>query len=443
MLPGGPRWSVAVGATWLALLAGAAPAGAQGLVLTSVGPVNRSMGGAAVAAPLDATGALYWNPATIGGLEHSELDLGVELIYPQSTLSSAVPASAFGRGVPPVPLAGSTDGNAGAFPLPTGGFVYHPEESAWSYGLGVFTVGGFGSNYPASVSNPILTPQPPNGVGLGAVYSQLIVVQLAPAVACQLTDHLAVGLSPTVDLATLTLDPALFAAPDDADQDGFRTYPSGTHSRIHWGAGFQLGAYYTTDAGWRFGAAVKSPQWFETFRYNSADERGFPRTLSLRFDYPLIASAGAAYAGLARWLFAADVRFIDYRDTKGFGRAGFDATGAGTGLGWDSVVLLAAGVQYQCTDALSLRLGYTFNPNPVPDAVAAFNVASAPIYEHVVYLGASYRLTAACALSAAYFHAFDNSITGPVVTPAGPVRGSSVTTETVTDSLIVGVSVQF
>ena len=62
---------------------------AQGLVLTSVGPVNRSMGGASAAAPLDASGALYWNPATLSGLPSSELDGGLELLYARARVSSA------------------------------------------------------------------------------------------------------------------------------------------------------------------------------------------------------------------------------------------------------------------------------------------------------------------------------------------------------------------
>jgi long-chain fatty acid transport protein len=437
------NWVPRAAAACLVLVLGTGSARAQGLVLTGVGPVNRSMGGASTAAPLDATGALYWNPATLSGLERSELDFGLELIYPRSTLSSEVPSGAFGPHVPPVPLAGSTRGNAGAFPLPTGGFLYRPEDSPWSFGLGAFTVGGFGANYPASRTNPIVTPQPPNGVGLGSLYSQLLVVQVAPAVAYQLTDHLSVGVSPTVDLVSLDLDPALFAPPDDVNGDHFPTYPAGTHSRVHWGAGFQVGAYYTTDAGWRFGAAVKSPQWFETFHYNSQDELGFPRRLVLRADYPLIASVGASYAGFERLLLAVDVRYVDYRDTKGFGPAGFDAAGAATGLGWDSVVAVAAGAQYQLTDDLAVRAGYTFNPNPIPDGVSVFNVVSAPIYEHVLYLGASYRLTPCCALSVAYFHAFENSITGPLITPLGTVRGSSVTTEAVTESFLAGVTVRF
>jgi long-chain fatty acid transport protein len=430
------------GISFLTCLMCSLAAPAQGLVLPSVGPVNRSMGGAAVAAPLDAIGATYWNPATITGLESSQMDFGIELIYPRSTLSSVVEAGALGPGIPPVTLAGSSRSDSGVSPLPTFGLVYKPCESDWTYGLGIFTIGAFGANYPGSISNPILTAQPPRGVGLGPVSSQLFVLQIAPTVAYQLTDHLSIGFSPNVDLASITLDPDVFASPDDANGDGFPTYPPATHSRMHWGAGFQVGAYYTWES-WGFGASFKSPQWFETFRYQAADELGRPRNLKLRFDYPMIVSLGAAYSGFDRFLLALDIRYVNYRDTKGFGPAGFDATGAVTGVGWDSVVLVAAGVQYRLSEAVSLRMGYTFNTNPIPDAVTSFNAAAPTIYEHVLYAGASYQLTGALALSLSYFHVFGNSITGPIVGPRGPIPGTSVTSKAEADALTFGVTLRF
>ena len=40
-----------------------------------------------------------------------------------------------------------------------------PGRSLWSYGLGIYTIGGFGANFPANPSNPIFSAPPPNGVG--------------------------------------------------------------------------------------------------------------------------------------------------------------------------------------------------------------------------------------------------------------------------------------
>jgi len=45
----------------------------QGIFLTGVGAVNRSMGGASTAAPIDPMGAIHWNPATISGFQCNEI----------------------------------------------------------------------------------------------------------------------------------------------------------------------------------------------------------------------------------------------------------------------------------------------------------------------------------------------------------------------------------
>src|SRR5262249_46039302 len=195
--------------------------------------------------------------------------------------------------------------------------------------------------------------------------------------------------------------------------------------------------------GWNFGGSVKSPQWFETFRFNSADELGRPRSLRFRFDYPMILSAGIAYTGFERLVIATDLRYLDFKNAAGLGTAAFDRAGAVTGLGWDSVFAVATGVQYQWTDSLSVRVGYSFSQNPIGDAVSFFNIASSSITQHILYAGWSYNVTHAWKVSAAYVHAFKNSITGPFVTPFGALPQTSVTSELSVDSLVAGVSVQF
>ncbi len=416
-----------------------------GVALTGAGPVNRSMGGASTAAPLDAAGALFWNPATMSGLSRSELEFGAELLYPRTKVSSSLPANAFGPGIPGIPLSGSDRSDAGIFAIPSIGLVYMPEESWWTFGLGLYGSGGFGVNYSASrvnplagSVNPILTPQPPNGFGLGAVYSQFQIMQLAPSASYQLAPNLSVGFSPTINLANLSVDPDVFAPPN---VNG--AYSPTTHGLVTWGLGFQAGVFYTTDEGWSFGASVKSPQWLAPFRYNSTDQTGGPRTVKIHLDYPLMVSLGTSYTGFDRWILAADVRFVDFHDTTGFKNASFDSTGAVTGLGWDSSFCVALGAQYQLTDAVSLRLGYTFNTNPIPDDASSFNVASPTILEHTLYAGASYKVTETFLLSLAYAHAFQNTISGPLVTPFGTVLGSSITNQAQVDTLLIGATVKF
>ena len=73
----GRRGILVAFATLLFMTLGREPARAQfGMAVSGVGPINRSMGGAAVAAPIDSAGAIYWNPATISGLGRSEMEFG-------------------------------------------------------------------------------------------------------------------------------------------------------------------------------------------------------------------------------------------------------------------------------------------------------------------------------------------------------------------------------
>ncbi|MBI3861107.1 MAG: hypothetical protein HY290_04345 [Planctomycetia bacterium] len=83
---------------WFALFCHTTAFGQIGAILSGIGPVNRSMGGAATAAPLDTLGAFQWNPATITALPNSA-DFGLELLVPQSRLGSSVAGS--GRVSPP------------------------------------------------------------------------------------------------------------------------------------------------------------------------------------------------------------------------------------------------------------------------------------------------------------------------------------------------------
>src|SRR5579885_1740545 len=182
-MPTGRLLPRAAGWMLLGLLAPVAEARAQqGVYISGVGPINQSKSTAATAAPIDASGALNWNPGSIGALGHTEMEFGLGLAYPQAQVSSSLTTAARFPQLSPLTITGSTDSDTGWLALPTLGLVYRPEGSPWTYGLGVFAVAGFGVNYPADPSNPALSPTPPHDIGLGAVYSNYQAMQLAPTV---------------------------------------------------------------------------------------------------------------------------------------------------------------------------------------------------------------------------------------------------------------------
>ena len=405
----------------------AVPASAQfGPILSGTGPINRSMGGAATAAPLSASGALLWNPASLAGLDRSELDVGAELLVPHARVSSSVG-----------PFTGTTENQDAVFALPTIALAYRPEQSPFTYGLGVFAVAGFGLDYPGSAlapgANPILLPQP---FGLGPIFSQYQVLQVAPALVYSVNDQLSVSFSPLLDIGMAQLDPAVYADPV------LGVYPPGTHSRTAWGGGFSLGAYYEADA-WAFGASYKSKQWFQSYQVNTIDALNMPSVAHLSLDLPSIVSVGTSYKGLDRWLLAADLRYLDFSNTGAFGDSGFSPTGALQGVGFQSIFVVALGAQYQLTDALVVRAGYSWSENPIPNSQTTASVASPLVIQNILSVGTSYQLTDAFVVSMAYMHSFENSISGPIVLPGGAIPGSSITNTASADSLLIGATVKF
>ncbi len=408
---------------------------AQGVMLSSFGPVNASMGGASTAAPIEALSALAWNPASISGIPNSELSVGLGLLLSDITLDSSIPGLA----------ADSTGAEPGVMSIPNIGWV-HKVNDLTTIGLGMMVVGGFKASYPASLTNPVLAP-PSNtpGVpgGVGSLYSEGQFPQIAPVVSFAVTERLSIGFGPTITMGQVVVDPLLLTAPNDADSSGAATYPGGRNTRFGWGGGAQLGVYYITDNCWHLGASIKSPQWMEEFRIHTENELGMPYVARFRFDLPMIVSLGAAYSGIEDLLLSVDMRYVDYRNSRGFGDSGYSAHGALNGLSWTNQFVLATGMQYHLTDRMLVRLGYTYNTSPFPDQDTFYNIGSPLHYQHQLGVGGSWNLSDCVAFHLSYTHYFQWDSTGPIILPLGAIPGSSVTNTASAHIASLGITVKY
>jgi long-chain fatty acid transport protein len=403
----------------------------QGIFLQASGAVNRGMGGATTGTAIESIGSMYWNPATIGRLPNDELAFGFEAIYTNYQLSSTFP----GVG------SGSSDSEIGATPVPTIAWVHHTDNPYVTFGLGVFGVAGFATNFRADPNNPILSPPfAQGGVGVGGFNSQAMFFQLNPAWSLQLTERLSVGVGPVLAMAKVTLDENAFA-PLNADG----RYPRGDSSRYHWGLGAQLGVHYVHDCCWEFGANVKSPTWFESFRYFAEDEAGLPRTDEVDMDLPMIVSGGVAYRGLQYTVLTADIRYFDYTSTEALGDpAAYDASGRVRGLGWDDQFSVALGAQCQLTSRLTGRVGYIFCSHLIDNEKTFFNLPAHLGYQHIPTIGATYDLSPQASFSLAYNYLFEWETSGPYVLPGvGEIPGSNVKAELDTHIATLGVNVRY
>lgn len=393
------------------LIAASTTALGQGVYLTGVGAINRSMGGAATAAPIDAMGALHWNPATISGLRCNEVAFSAEIMLLDEEMTV--------NGV-------TAKDESGVAPIPSIGWVHHIEGSDNTIGLGMYSFAGFAQNMPATPGHAILDPMSP----LSPLYSEAQFFQIVPTLSRAVTDRLSIGFAPTINLGRVEIDPMPFGR-------GAAVIPgnsgAGSGTRWSWGLGAQVGVYYVQSETMRYGLSIKSPQWFEEFRTHTKGG-GVPGVSRLKLDLPMIISGGMSYTGYEDWTLAMDLRYFDYKNTDGFGKPDI----FGTELDWDNVFALALGAQRRVNDKLYVRGGYTFNTSPISPNSLGANFASPLIQQHVIGLGASYRFADNVDLTMSYNQVLEADKTGP-----GPLPGTTLSSQVATYSIAAAVTVRY
>ncbi len=381
------------------------PASAQGIIFPGAGATHLSMAGASTAAPVDSLGALYWNPAAISALKQSEVGIGGALISQQIFLGSSLPD---GR-------SGNTQSDSGLGLTSAVGVVYKIADSDLTLGMGMMTLAGGAVNFPGDPGNPILSPKGPfNNVILGPVFASMTAVAIAPTLSYQVTDRIAIGASPMIDVAVPSFNPAYFGTPSRASADAPFEFPAATNNRPFWGGGFRVGILANVVPQLDVGFSYTSPQWFETWQFNTRDASGNPELLKLTANLPAIYSWGLGYRPTDRLLLATDLRYFDWSNAALFG----DSI-PNPGLAWRSIWAVALGGQYRLTDRAYFRLGYLYNQNPVPNEATLFQAQAPGICEHTVTTGASMDVTDCVTLSLGYAHGFQNSIHGTILEAQG------------------------
>ena len=401
---------------------------AQGVMLRSVGPVNAAVGGTAVAMPLDASGALYWNPATISALPKNEMTFGLELIQAHSRVESSLPTSP--NLGPFSGLSGSTKGESGVIPAPSMAFVWSTSrQSPFTFGFGMAAVGGAASLYPHEpmlTGNPVLGGFPP--LGNSGKSASVVILQVTPTVSAQLTERWSVGVAPLVDLASLNINPmSLGRAP--APGDALTTY--GTN--YVWGGGFQIGTLYDFQNHFKAGFTFKSPIWAEKLYYTGTNVAGDPATAHYELNLPMTLSWGVSYDGFRDTVIGMDIRYMDYANTTGFKKSSHTVV---SGLDWESVYSVSVGAERKINDRLKARAGYCWNENPIPSRSTFSSISAPMIGQHVMSLGFGFTFAKDLELSAAYCHVFEAKSTGEI--PGLP--GSSVTNTLSADSFFTGIT---
>lgn len=415
----------------------------DGHFLHGAGPVNEAMGGADTGICLDATGSIAWNPACTALFKGHRIEFHATIFVPWRSLSSTVDANAFGPGVPAATLSGTTVSHTDTSLMPGLAFIYHPEGRRNAYHGAMLAVSGFGVDYDQNTnfSNPILTPQAPNGFGFGRLRSNYALLTMPVGMSRQVTDRLTAGISVVPAFSMLKVTPAPFATPVSAGST-LAYYLSASNNAWAFGVGAQAGIQYKFSDVFSAGLAYHTPIWFRDFKWQLADLTGAKHPTEFEMDLPQLVSIGIGVTPTSRTHFGVDARWFDYANTTGFDKSGYNNYGAVVGFGWKSIWAIGGGVQQQLTHSTKIIGGYNFSQNPVPDSESFFNIPAPAIVQHHLSAGLVQTI-GSWDVNVAYYHAFRNSITGPWISAQGPIPGTSVTSKMSENSLTIGMAKSF
>jgi long-chain fatty acid transport protein len=386
--------------TVLALALTVAPAvlATNGTNLIGIGPISRAMGGAGVAAPQDATSAIFANPA---GMCFGPFCPGSSVDFAGTIF---VPSPKGDENFGPLGFSGSDDSRLPPSVIPAIA-VTAPINEKWRFGAGMYGVSGLGTDYKNTQIDfslrPLPSPPAPPGATLPAVYTQLQVLKLAPNLAWLITPNFSIGASFEVVWQSLDLG--------EGASQGY-TF------------GLQLGALYHWDK-FNFGFSFTTP---EKVNHKDVSRFGNPGPYQdLELESPWRVQGGIAFEPNSQWLFEGYVRFLGWSSADGY--KDFD---------WDDQWVFGFGAQWKPAEKWSFRLGYNYSKSPVnehngwnPDPFDPFNTVNVQgipvnrvgyenlriigfpaIVEHHITGGVGYRLTDAVALNLSLMYAPQETI---------------------------------
>ncbi len=369
-------------------VAGALPAAmaTNGMILEGYGPISTGMGGASQAID-HGNAAMAQNPATLSLMEDGALlDVAVGLLGPKIT-ASAGPMSA--------------DSSGTAYMMPAVG--YTRKANGLSYGVGIYAVGGMGTEYDA---NSFLAAGTAQGVR-----SELGVGSLIVPVSYQVNPNLSVGGSldfvwasmdlqmaiplsslsgmnpqPTGSLVTafgsISTTPGVTAMRVDfSDGDKYTGAAKANGYRAKLGATYKVSSTLTVGGSYQGKTSLSDMQTASgsaslSAYMGSTQIFGDAGKITVQnFQWPAVTSIGAGWQATPALLVAADVKSIGWAEVMKAFNVRYDTTMGGGGSvsfslpqNWKDQTVFSLGGAYKATSQLTLRAGLNLADNPIPDS---------------------------------------------------------------------------
>jgi long-chain fatty acid transport protein len=365
------------------------------------GTSARSMGmaGADVAWASDPLSAMTANPASLANLTNSEVNLG------------ALAGLVDGHFAKPGVSSGDLDTTPQA--LPEGAIAIPVKKWPITIGLSVAPDSTLLANWHYY--------DPPGGLGGGTSYgyqqeeSEILVLRSALGVGVKLNSQLSLGLSVGLLYNENRLKaPYTFqnlqssSNPGIGGVDGAKTLLDLQTSGFGWD--IQAGLIFQATTNLQFGVSYQSEATLDT----TGDADGNPSAqfgASLPFHYdanvenkfPQTVTAGLSWKFYPQWRLALQMDWVNWasafntlpvRLSNGNNPTVNSVLAAnfqdGIPLNWQDSFVHRAGIEYAVTENFSLRAGYCYGQNPVPDSTLL--PLTAAIMEHTISVGAGYSI---------------------------------------------------
>jgi len=331
---------------------------------------------------------------------------------------------------------GTTQSHKNYYVIPTVGWS-HKLDDKQTLGVVLYGNGGMNTDY-VNVTNPV--GYPPGTFYGGRAGVDMAQGFLAATYARSFDNgRYALGVSPILAVE-------YFEAQGLAAFSGFSSNPSqltNNGREYSFGVGYKVGGQAEIIDGVRLGVAYKS----RTYMSQLSNYAGL-FTGQGSFDIPSSLDTGLSWAVNNSVTTAFDVQQIFYSEVNSVGNPFSQAVlqsgaqlgaGNGPGFGWKDMTVYKFGAQWKQSDQLTLRGGFSYGHQPIPNSQVLLNILAPAVQEWHLDGGLSYKLPNQDELSFAFMYSPQSSVSGP--NPLNP--GQNIALSMTQYSLQVGWSRRF
>ncbi len=361
----------------------------NGMRMIGFGPVQRSMGGANIASPQDAS-VVITNPAGMSELK-ARVDFGSSYFQPSTEYSgTGVMAGVFSKGD------GETvESDTKASPIPALGIIL-PINDKMNFGIGAYGVAGMGVDYERNLY----------GSNTYSSYSQM---RFAPALSYRINQMISAGVSLNIMYATMSFD---------AGREAFAMMTNPPHmNAASFGYGATIGVLVKPMEILSGAIAYETKSRFQDFEFNTYDTQGTGTYAKdkIEFNQPDSITGGISLFPIKGLIVALEVQYIRWSTTNGKDQPEFSTNGSNSSewnLDWDDQLVYKIGLSYLVMPMLVVRAGYNYGKMPLNSDRAFENIAFPAITEQHITLGVGVKTGENTTVNIGFMYSPEASLSG-------------------------------